>query len=225
MLLADRERPRPCVHSPFPILHSPQNQYHCVHHLPRFNQFTQVTRSAFLTRLLSNRGMGQIVRHDSHWVTSYLTTMFGPNRGLCTYMRYASSRVDTVFHLSPCVMFLNKPPGANESCCSIKIYRYWKNDLSALFWRHWNSSTSVFVLENLPFWPGYLFWGIYQSYRILDGHYPRVLKKNQILPQKLYDGTFKCKLLRKMQFSQVMLGSLIWSWVHRFFFLMSPHDL
>ena len=53
--------------------------------------------SAFLTRLMSNREMGKILRHNSHLVTSYLTTMFWPNRGLHAYVKCVCSRMDTVY--------------------------------------------------------------------------------------------------------------------------------
>ena len=53
-------------------------------------------RSAFPTRLMANRGMDKILRHDSHWVTSYLTMTSRPNRGLRADVRWASSHVDTV---------------------------------------------------------------------------------------------------------------------------------
>ena len=33
------------------------------------------------------QGIGEILRHDLHSVSSYLTTTFGPNRGLRAYVR------------------------------------------------------------------------------------------------------------------------------------------
>ncbi len=65
-------------------------------------------RSTFLNRLLSNRAMGKIVRHDSHCVMSYLMMTYGPNRGLCAYVRCASSHVDRVSSQFQCGIIMTR---------------------------------------------------------------------------------------------------------------------
>ncbi len=109
--------------------------------------------SAFLTRLMSNRGMGEILRHDSHWVTSYMTTTFRPNRGLRAYVRWASSCVDTVIvgvsviprHVLHWVMTNSKmTSGPNRRMRAVQNWAFMHEDI---FIEYWWSSTIVWLVD------------------------------------------------------------------------------